>query len=201
MEQSPKPEQQTDERERLREIREGIDLIDDNIFSAIAFGINNGMEKEEILRKVPISIHEVYEKFEETNQSYSRDESFDWLAILGEEVKNESEKSAQPPEGIPYIAAGGDTKTNTQSAIALWVYERAKLALEAGLMKWELGEEVLNAQREDEIKQRARNFAEDINRDPDTYQSIIERIINLCRELQGRQIGIWGYEESIKYKQ
>ncbi len=71
--------------------------------------------------------------------------------------------------------------------IAGLLNERARLVREIGLLKKDLGIEIYQPDREKEVLNRVRSIGEQGFLGPNAMESVFERVIEVCRNLEGEE--------------
>lgn len=133
----------------------------------------------------------------ENNKKIDADQKTDWVSTFGELLFKGFQSAGHTSNSMAELIVARSrqnmeslTDDELQRLLALYVQTRAGFAVDAGREKWHRGLEIFDEKRETDIK----NWAGQHSR---TARHVMERVIEVCRELQELELGITNFEKDV----
>lgn len=182
----------------LDEIRGYINSVDKSIYATIGEGESRGMGKPDLEEYLPDSIASAYKESvvgKETGKERDAGGRTDWVSTFGELLFEGFKSAGHTSNSMAQLVIGRSkqgleslTDDELKLLLATYVQTRARFAVDAGREKRRRGQKIFDEARETEIKTKAERHSL-------TTRHVMERVINVCRELQGLELGITDFEE------
>lgn len=182
----------------LEKIRGYINNVDESIYATIEEGVNRGLGKPDLEEYLPESIASAYKESvldKEADKERYADGRADWVSTFGELLFEGFQSAGHTPNSMAKLVIARSkqgleslTDDELKLLLATYVQTRARFAVDAGREKWLRGQKIFDKERETEIKNQAEQHGL-------TTRHVMERVIDVCRELQGLELGITDFEE------
>lgn len=201
-------EHNNQEADSLERIRGYINSVDESIYAMIGEGESRGMGKADLEEYLPDSIASAYKErganeepdeergtSGESDKKINTDEKTNWVYTFGEFLFEGFQSAGHTSNSMAQLVIARTkqglenlTDDELKLLLATCVQTRARFAVDAGREKQLRGQKIFDKDRETKIKNQAEKHSP-------TTRHVMERIIDVCRELQGLELGITDFEK------